>query len=154
MRAELIRKGVKPQLFRIVSNPEFLREGSAVYDMFHPDKIVVGLEPDDDQSLAVMQAVYAGINAPYLTTSLTGAELIKYAANAFLATKISFINEMARICDAFAVDVNDIARGIGLDPRIGRIFCGPASAMEDLAFQKISKRSNMRRARAKWSRIC
>ncbi|OKO93177.1 UDP-glucose dehydrogenase [Geobacillus proteiniphilus] len=122
MRAELIRKGVKPQLFRIVSNPEFLREGSAVYDMFHPDKIVVGLEPDDDQSLAVMQAVYAGINAPYLTTSLTGAELIKYAANAFLATKISFINEMARICDAFAVDVNDIARGIGLDPRIGPHF--------------------------------
>ncbi|AST00254.1 UDP-glucose 6-dehydrogenase [Geobacillus thermocatenulatus] len=122
MRAELIRKGVKPQLFRIVSNPEFLREGSAVYDMFHPDKIVVGLEPDDDQSLAVMQAVYAGINAPYLTTSLTGAELIKYAANAFLATKISFINEMARICDAFTVDVNDIARGIGLDPRIGSHF--------------------------------
>ncbi|WP_374717294.1 UDP-glucose dehydrogenase family protein [Geobacillus thermodenitrificans] len=122
MRAELIRKGVAPHLFRIVSNPEFLREGSAVYDMFHPDKIVVGLEPDDDRSLAVVQAMYAGINAPYVTTSLTGAELIKYAANAFLATKISFINEMARICDAFAVDINDVARGIGFDPRIGPHF--------------------------------
>ncbi|AMX83258.1 UDP-glucose 6-dehydrogenase [Geobacillus subterraneus] len=122
MRTELIRKGMAPHLFRIVSNPEFLREGSAVYDMFHPDKIVVGLEPDDDRSLAVVQAMYAGINAPYVTTSLTGAELIKYAANAFLATKISFINEMARICDAFAVDVNDIARGIGFDPRIGPHF--------------------------------
>ncbi len=93
MRAELIRKGVKPQLFRIVSNPEFLREGSAVYDMFHPDKIVVGLEPDDDQSLAVMQAVYAGINAPYLTTSLTGAELIKYAANAFWRPKFPLLTK-------------------------------------------------------------
>ncbi|MED3906431.1 UDP-glucose/GDP-mannose dehydrogenase family protein [Geobacillus thermodenitrificans] len=122
MRAELIRKGVAPHLFRIVSNPEFLREGSAVYDMFHPDKIVVGLEPDDDRSLAVVQTMYAGINAPYVTTSLTGAELIKYAANAFLATKISFINEMARICDAFAVDINDVARGIGFDPRIGPHF--------------------------------
>ncbi|WPZ19171.1 UDP-glucose/GDP-mannose dehydrogenase family protein [Geobacillus subterraneus] len=122
MRTELIRKGMAPHLFRIVSNPEFLREGSAVYDMFHPDKIVVGLEPDDDRSLAVVQAMYAGINAPYVTTSLTGAELIKYAANAFLATKISFINEMARICDAFAADVNDIARGIGFDPRIGPHF--------------------------------
>ncbi|AKM18113.1 UDP-glucose 6-dehydrogenase ywqF [[Flavobacterium] thermophilum] len=122
MRAELIGKGTAPHLFRIVSNPEFLREGSAVYDMFHPDKIVVGLEPDDDRSLAVIQGMYAGINAPYVTTSLTGAELIKYAANAFLAMKISFINEMARICDAFAVDVNDIAHGIGLDPRISPHF--------------------------------
>ncbi|OQP05571.1 UDP-glucose 6-dehydrogenase [Geobacillus sp. 46C-IIa] len=122
MRTELIRKGMAPHLFRIVSNPEFLREGSAVYDMFHPDKIVVGLEPGDNRSLAVVQAMYAGITAPYVTTSLTGAELIKYAANAFLATKVSFINEMARICDAFAVDVNDIARGIGFDPRIGPHF--------------------------------
>lgn len=122
MRAELARKGVKPHLFRIVSNPEFLREGSAVYDMLHPDKIVVGLEPDDDRSLAVVQSMYAGIDAPYVTTSLTGAELIKYAANAFLAAKISFINEMARICDAFAADINDVARGIGFDPRIGPHF--------------------------------
>jgi len=122
MRTELIQKGIAPHLFRIVSNPEFLREGSALYDMLHPDKIIVGLEPDDDQSLAVVQAMYAGINAPYVATSLTGAELIKYAANAFLATKISFINEIARICDAFSVDINDVARGIGFDPRIGPHF--------------------------------
>ncbi|MBB5354239.1 UDPglucose 6-dehydrogenase [Anoxybacillus mongoliensis] len=107
---------------RIVSNPEFLREGSAIYDSLHPDRIVIGLRDDDDRSLSVMQTLYAGIHAPYVVTSLNGAEMIKYAANAFLATKISFINEMARLCEAYGVDVVDVAKGIGLDERIGRHF--------------------------------
>ncbi|KFZ43866.1 UDP-glucose/GDP-mannose dehydrogenase family protein [Anoxybacillus flavithermus] len=107
---------------RIVSNPEFLREGSAIYDSLHPDRIVIGLRDDDDRSLSVMQTLYAGIHAPYVVTSLSGAEMIKYAANAFLATKISFINEMARLCETYDVDVTDVATGIGLDGRIGSHF--------------------------------
>ncbi|MED0686909.1 UDP-glucose/GDP-mannose dehydrogenase family protein [Anoxybacillus ayderensis] len=107
---------------RVVSNPEFLREGSAIYDSLHPDRIVIGLRHDDDRSLSVMQTLYAGIHAPYVVTSLSGAEMIKYAANAFLATKISFINEIARLCDAYGVDVVDVAKGIGLDGRIGPHF--------------------------------
>jgi UDPglucose 6-dehydrogenase len=119
---KLLEKGVSPELFNIVSNPEFLREGSAIHDMFHADKIVVGLRSGDHQSLTVLQKIYTGINAPYVITSLNGAEMIKYASNAFLATKISFINEISRICEAFQVDVNDVAKGIGLDPRIGPHF--------------------------------
>ena len=116
---DLKRKG---KHVRIVSNPEFLREGSAIYDSLHPDRIVIGLRGDDDRSLSVMQTLYAGIHAPYVVTSLNGAEMIKYAANAFLATKISFINEIARLCDVYHVDVTDVAKGIGLDERIGRHF--------------------------------
>jgi UDPglucose 6-dehydrogenase len=122
MYNKLLEKGVSPELFNIVSNPEFLREGSAIHDMFHADKIVVGLRSGDHQSLTVLQKIYTGINAPYVITSLNGAEMIKYASNAFLATKISFINEISRICEAFQVDVNDVAKGIGLDPRIGPHF--------------------------------
>lgn len=116
---DLKRKG---KHVRIVSNPEFLREGSAIYDSLHPDRIVIGLRDDDDRSLSVMQKLYTGIHAPYVVTSLNGAEMIKYAANAFLATKISFINEIARLCDVHHVDVTDVAKGIGLDERIGRHF--------------------------------
>ncbi|WP_027408899.1 UDP-glucose dehydrogenase family protein [Anoxybacteroides tepidamans] len=122
IRARLIEKGVPPHLFAVVSNPEFLREGSAISDMLHADKIVVGLRSDDNRSLPIVQKIYDGISAPYIITSLTGAEMIKYASNAFLATKISFINEIARICDAFKVNVNDVAKGIGHDPRIGPHF--------------------------------
>lgn len=118
----LIEKGVPSHLFHLVSNPEFLREGAAISDMLHADKIVVGLRSDDTESLEVIKAMYAGISAPYIVTSLTGAEMIKYASNAFLAMKISFINEIARICDAFSVNVNDVAKGIGCDPRIGPHF--------------------------------
>lgn len=119
---KLLEKGVPPHLFNVVSNPEFLREGSAIHDMFHADKIVIGLRPDDQQSLSVVQEMYSGISSPYIVTSLNGAEMIKYASNAFLATKISFINEIARICEAFHVDVSDVAKGLGLDPRIGPQF--------------------------------
>lgn len=122
MYTRLLEKGVPSHLFDIVSNPEFLREGSAISDMLHADKIVVGLRHDDNRSLPVIQAMYSSIDAPYIVTSLNGAEMIKYASNAFLATKISFINEIARICDAFGVNVNDVAKGIGCDPRIGPHF--------------------------------
>lgn len=118
----LMKKGVKRKYFDIVSNPEFLREGSAVYDMLHGDKTVIGLKKNDSRSLPVMREIYNGIKAPFIVTSLTGAELIKYANNAFLATKISFINEMSRICEAYGVDITEISKGIGADPRIGPQF--------------------------------
>ncbi|MBB5325529.1 UDPglucose 6-dehydrogenase [Anoxybacillus tepidamans] len=122
MYTRLLEKGVPTHLFDIVANPEFLREGSAISDMLHADKIVVGLRHGDNRSLPVIQAMYSNIDAPYIVTSLNGAEMIKYASNAFLAMKISFINEIARICDAFGVNVNDVAKGIGCDPRIGSHF--------------------------------
>ncbi|MDE3838279.1 UDP-glucose/GDP-mannose dehydrogenase family protein [Bacillus methanolicus] len=118
----LMKKGVKREDFDIVSNPEFLREGSAVFDMFHADKTVIGLKKNDVRSLPIMREIYNGLEAPFIVTSLTGAELIKYANNAFLATKISFINEISRICDAYGVDITEISKGIGADPRIGSQF--------------------------------
>jgi UDPglucose 6-dehydrogenase len=117
-----IQKGVQPDLFNIVSNPEFLREGSAIYDMENPDKIVVGMKKDDDQSILIMKELYKGLDAPYIVTSLSGAEMIKYTSNAFLATKISFINEISRICDKYDVNIKDVVKGISTDPRIGPHF--------------------------------
>lgn len=95
---DLIASGVSQSMFAVVSNPEFLREGNALYDMLHPDKTVIGVKKGDDVSVGIVQSIYKHIEAPYIITSLTGAELIKYASNYFLAAKISFINEMARIC--------------------------------------------------------
>ncbi len=118
--------------FDVVSNPEFLREGSAIYDTFNPDRIVLG--SSSERALALMQALYEPIvrrqvdgavttePVPVLTTDLNSAEMIKYAANSFLATKISFINEIANICDRVGADVTQVARGIGLDSRIGGRF--------------------------------
>lgn len=109
--------------FAVVSNPEFLREGAAIGDFKRPDRIVIGSE--DDWAKAVMREVYRPLflnEAPMLFVSRRSAELIKYAANAFLATKITFINEMADLCEAVGGDVQDVARGIGLDNRIGRKF--------------------------------
>ncbi|PZN06360.1 MAG: UDP-glucose/GDP-mannose dehydrogenase family protein, partial [Bacillota bacterium] len=103
-----------------VSNPEFLREGSAVHDWYHPDRIVVGSE--SEAAAARVRALYEGYQAPVLVTDTTTAEMIKYGANAFLATKISFINELANMCDRVGADVEVVARGIGLDPRIGPDF--------------------------------
>ena len=107
----------------VVSNPEFLREGAAINDFKRPDRIVIGTS--DDRAKAVMQEVYRPLylnQAPILFTARRTAELIKYAANAFLATKITFINEMADLCEAVGADVQDVARGIGLDNRIGGKF--------------------------------
>jgi UDPglucose 6-dehydrogenase len=107
----------------VVSNPEFLREGAAIRDFKHPDRIVVGTE--DARARAVMAALYRPLYlnaAPILHTGRRTAELIKYAANAFLATKIAFINEIADLCEKVGADVQEVARGIGLDNRIGAKF--------------------------------
>ena len=118
--------------FDVVSNPEFLREGCAVYDTFNPDRIVLG--GNSSKAIAMMQELYAPIierqyaedkslpPVPVLATDISSAEMIKYAANAFLATKISFINEVANICDRVGADVTQVAKGIGLDSRIGNKF--------------------------------
>lgn len=120
--------------FDVVSNPEFLREGSAVYDTFNPDRIVLG--SNSQKAIAMMQELYAPIverkyaedksltqaPIPVVVTDLNSAEMIKYAANAFLATKISFINEVANICDRVGGDITQVAKGIGLDTRIGSKF--------------------------------
>lgn len=116
----LIEKGIDSRMFDVVSNPEFLREGNAVFDMMNPDKIVVGGK--STQSIKIIQILYEKLQAPYIITSLTGAEMIKYANNALLATKISFINEIARICDAYNVEVTHIAKALGTDNRIGPYF--------------------------------
>jgi UDPglucose 6-dehydrogenase len=109
--------------FDVVSNPEFLREGSAVGDFMRPDRVVVGVE--SERSRLLMKQVYGPLyinETPMLWTSLESAEMIKYASNAYLATKISFINEMARICELTGANVDEVARGMGLDGRIGKKF--------------------------------
>ena len=118
--------------FDVVSNPEFLREGSAVFDTFNPDRIVLG--SDSEKALGMMKDLYTPIVerkfaedasaefVPVVTTDLSSAEMVKYASNAFLATKISFINEVANICDRVGADVTQVASGIGLDSRIGSKF--------------------------------
>ncbi len=106
--------------FAVVSNPEFLREGSAVQDFFHPDRIVLG---SSDQLAAYQVAeLYLPLRAPFVVTDMRTAEMIKYASNAFLATKISFINEIAQICTHVGADVKEVAAGMGYDKRIGRAF--------------------------------
>jgi len=121
---ERIIREVRPDAdVAVVSNPEFLREGAAIQDFKHPDRIVVGLE--DPRAKSVMAEVYRPLYlnaAPILYTGRRTAEMIKYAANAFLATKITFINEIAELCEKVGADVQDIARGIGLDNRIGSKF--------------------------------
>lgn len=112
-----------PENFSVVSNPEFLREGAAIDDFMAPDRVVVG--SDEDRALAVMREVYHPLfvkDVPLVSTSRRTAELTKYAGNSFLATKITFINEMADLCEKVGADVQDLARGIGLDKRIGGLF--------------------------------
>jgi len=116
----LLEKGVPADYFDVVSNPEFLREGTAIYDTLHPDKIVIGV--NQPKPVATLQKLYQQIEAPLIITSLNGAEMIKYASNTFLAVKISFINELAKISDAYDVDITDVALGLGTDPRIGPHF--------------------------------
>jgi len=113
----------EPIDFDVVSNPEFLREGSAIEDFMRPNRVVVGAESERAQ--AIMRDLYAPlylIETPFVVTNVKTAEMIKYASNAFLATKISFINEMANICDRVGADVNMVAKGMGLDQRIGPKF--------------------------------
>lgn len=119
----IIRKSRPDGDFEVVSNPEFLREGAAINDFKRPDRVVVGTE--DDRAKAVMRALYRPLfinETPIVFTTRRTSEIIKYAANAFLATKITFINEMADLCEAVGGDVQQVARGIGLDKRIGGKF--------------------------------
>ena len=121
--ARIIRESRPDLAFDQVSNPEFLREGSAIDDFMRPDRVVIGAS--SEHAKQVMQSLYRPLyllETPILFTSLETSELIKYAANGFLATKISFINEMADLCEALGCDVQDVARGMGLDGRIGRKF--------------------------------
>jgi UDPglucose 6-dehydrogenase len=121
---ERIIREVRPETeFAVVSNPEFLREGAAIADFKRPDRIVIGT--DDERAAQVMRELYRPLylnQAPILQTSRRTAELTKYAANAFLATKITFINEIADLCEQVGADVQEVARGIGLDNRIGGKF--------------------------------
>ncbi|SEJ59940.1 UDP-glucose dehydrogenase [Sphingomonas sp. OV641] len=123
-RVEQILRETRPDIeFAVVSNPEFLREGAAIGDFKRPDRIVIGT--DDERAREVMREIYRPLylgESPILFTGRRTSELTKYAANAFLATKITFINEMANLCEAVGADVKDVARGIGLDNRIGRKF--------------------------------
>ena len=121
----------------VVSNPEFLREGSAVHDFMHPDRIVVGAE--DQAAAAKVTSLYLGVAAPFIVTDPASAETIKYAANAFLATKISFVNAIAAVCEAVGADVADVVLGIGSDKRIGHDFLKPGPGWGGSCFPKDSR---------------
>jgi UDPglucose 6-dehydrogenase len=135
---KLIREQQNGKLnFGIVSNPEFLREGAAINDFMRPDRVVIGSR--DDEAVAIMRDLYRPlylIEAPFVITSLEAAELTKYAANAFLATKISFINEVANLCESIGCDVHDVARAIGMDRRIGSKFLHPGPGFGGSCFPK------------------
>jgi len=121
--ARVIRKTNPDAHFDVASNPEFLREGSAIGDFMRPDRVVIGVEAE--RAEARLRELYRPLNlieAPILVTDLESAELIKYASNAFLATKISFINEMSQLCEKTGADVNAVAKGMGMDKRIGNKF--------------------------------
>ncbi|RSX04609.1 UDP-glucose/GDP-mannose dehydrogenase family protein, partial [Sphingomonas koreensis] len=124
--------------FAVVSNPEFLREGAAIDDFKHPDRIVIG--GSDERGMQVMREVYRplflGGKSPMVEMSRRGAELTKYAGNAFLATKITFINEIADLCEKVGADVRDVARGIGLDNRIGNKFLNAGPGYGGSCFPK------------------
>jgi UDPglucose 6-dehydrogenase len=133
---ELSRRG-KDTGFDVVSNPEFLREGTAVHDFTHPDKVVIGSE--SDKARALMKEIYRSLylnETPCIETNLESAEMIKYANNAFLALKITFINEVANLCEKTGADVQDVARAIGRDGRIGSKFLHPGPGYGGSCFPK------------------
>ncbi len=133
----IIREACPTAEFDVVSNPEFLREGSAINDFMRPDRVVIGTE--SDRARDVMRMLYRAlflIETPILFTNLETSELIKYAANAFLATKITFINEIADLCEKVGADVHDVAKGIGLDGRIGKKFLHPGPGYGGSCFPK------------------
>ncbi len=127
----------QPTAFDIVSNPEFQREGSAIEDFMRPDRVTIGAE--SEQAIAIMKDIYSAlylIETPFVITSLETAEMIKYAANAFLATKVSFINEVANMCELMGADVHHVARAMGLDGRIGKKFLHPGPGYGGSCFPK------------------
>ena len=141
--AIIAENAVNPHQVDVVSNPEFLREGSAIADFMHPDRIVIGTS--SPQAEATMRDLYAPLDAPFVFTDVRTSEMIKYAANAFLATKISFMNEIANICELVGVDVKAVAKGIGYDRRIGDLqYESGDRGTAALAFRRICERSKKR----------
>ncbi|MBV8387286.1 MAG: UDP-glucose/GDP-mannose dehydrogenase family protein, partial [Acidimicrobiia bacterium] len=118
----------------VASNPEFLREGSAVHDFLHPDRIVIGCE--DQATAGRVAALFEGIQAPVIVTDPASAETIKYASNAFLATKVSFVNAIANVCEAVGADVREVVLGMGYDRRIGFEFLKPGPGWGGSCFPK------------------
>ena len=137
MIEQILRSGNGKREFSVVSNPEFLREGSAIADFLRPDRIVIGAS--DARAVEVMKEVYGPLylaETPFVITDVASAELIKYASNGFLAVKISFINEIARLCELMGADVHDVSRGMGLDRRIGSRFLLPGPGFGGSCFPK------------------
>jgi UDPglucose 6-dehydrogenase len=137
---KIISKKVNKKKFSVVSNPEFLREGEAIRDFIYPDRVVIG--SNDKKSNLILKNLYAPLiskGAKYISTNRRAAELIKYASNAFLATKITFINEIANLCEKTGIDVEDISIGIGLDKRIGSRFLRAGPAYGGSCFPKDTK---------------
>jgi UDPglucose 6-dehydrogenase len=137
MIEQILRSNDDGREFSVVSNPEFLREGSAIADFLRPDRIVIGAS--DPRAIEVMKEVYSPLflaETPFVITDVASAELIKYASNGFLAVKISFINEIARLCELMGADVHDVARGMGLDRRIGSRFLLPGPGFGGSCFPK------------------
>jgi UDPglucose 6-dehydrogenase len=137
-QVERIIKETNPKAnFSVASNPEFLREGAAINDFLNPDRVVIGT--DNSRAERIMEEIYGFIrerNRPILKTNIESAELIKYASNAFLATKISFINEIANLCEKVGADVTDVAQGMGLDNRISPSFLSPGPGYGGSCFPK------------------
>ena len=137
---KIIAKKVSRKYFSVVSNPEFLREGEAIRDFIYPDRVVIG--SNDEKSKKILKNLYSPLiskGAKFLSTNRRAAELIKYASNAFLATKITFINEIANLCEKTGIDVEDISIGIGLDKRIGSRFLRAGPAYGGSCFPKDTK---------------
>ena len=137
---KIIAKKVNKKYFSVVSNPEFLREGEAIRDFIYPDRIVVGT--DDSKSQRILKNLYSPLiskGAKFISTKRRAAELIKYTSNAFLATKITFINEIANLCEKTGIDVEDISIGIGLDKRIGSRFLRAGPSYGGSCFPKDTK---------------
>ena len=137
---KILSKKVDKNKFSVVSNPEFLREGEAIRDFIYPDRVVVG--SNDKRSMRILKNLYSPLiskGAKFISTNRRAAELIKYASNAFLATKITFINEIANLCEKTGIDVEDISIGIGLDKRIGSRFLRAGPAYGGSCFPKDTK---------------
>jgi UDPglucose 6-dehydrogenase len=140
MIAQIVAEESSSEDFAVVSNPEFLREGSAIEDFMNPDRVVIGSR--DPRAIDMMLEIYSPLrvaDVPFVVTDVESAELIKYASNGFLATKISFINEVAHLCERLGADVETVARGMGLDERIGPKFLHPGPGYGGSCFPKDSR---------------
>ena len=140
IKDEATKKGIEIADFDVVSNPEFLREGSAILDFTHPDRVVIGSESEKAKN--IMKDVYRVLylnDTPYIETNLESAEMIKYASNAFLAVKITYINQIASLCEKVGANVKDVAKAMGRDGRIGSKFLHPGPGYGGSCFPKDTK---------------